>query len=78
MWNYRVFKQVHKNGEIHFGIKETYYNEKKEVESWTQDDMKPYGENLKELKKCMKMMSTALKKPIINEKKLLKKLSLNN
>jgi hypothetical protein len=79
MWNYRIFKQVYEpTQEVHYGIKEAFYNDDNEVDSWTVDDMKPFGETPEELREHINMMLQAFGRPVIDENKRLEEIEVKN
>lgn len=75
-WNHRVLKRTYKptltdrTPHIEFGIHEVYYNDKNEIEMWTEDQMAPRGQTLEELAKDLQWFVDALKKPVLDEEEL--------
>lgn len=61
-WNYRVMTL--NRGES-YGIHEVYYDDKGCPNAYTENDMKPFGENIDELRNDLKWMLAALDKPIL-------------
>jgi hypothetical protein len=54
-WNYRAIKETCE-GEILYRVYECYYDEKGELEGWTENPICPQGETLTELMVELKMM----------------------
>lgn len=67
-WNYRVMK----DNDGHFTIRETFYNEEKNIEGWTEE-CSPFGETLEELSDDLNYMLSALDKEILIESEVLNK-----
>jgi len=71
MWNYRVFRHVHKDtilkeNYVWYAIHECYYDNEGTLDCWTENPVDPYGDTLEELKNCYEMMAKAFTKPILN------------
>lgn len=64
-WNYRVIKTS-----AGFVIKEVYYNKDGTIYGTTENEIAPYGETLKKLKKDWLLMGGAFEHPIIEEAEL--------
>lgn len=68
-WNYRIVKNQKgsKTGsqELSFEIHEVYYDDKGNIESWTENPCSPYGETLEELKQDLKHMFKAFEEPVL-------------
>ncbi|MEA3352215.1 MAG: hypothetical protein U9Q33_00160 [Campylobacterota bacterium] len=76
-WNHRIICRKDKKSKVKtYQIHEVYYSKKGIIESWTEDPVIPYGNTKKELKKELKYFQSALKYPILTEKKKGKKLIL--
>jgi len=67
-WNYRVMQ----DGYDGLTIREVFYSGGK-VRLWTREQ-EPYGEDMDELRDCLKLMLGACDKPILMEKELEEKL----
>jgi hypothetical protein len=63
---YRVSKQTLKNGDVIFAIREVYPNKKREITSWTQDEIAPIGDSLDGLRWVLSKMIEACDKEIID------------
>ena len=66
-WNYRVIRKDtgHSEEPYYYQIHEVYYDEDGEVESWSEDPIKPGGTDLPELGGDLGYMVTALSKPAL-------------
>lgn len=67
-WNYRVLRSFHTSGdysEYAFTIHEVYYDKEGNPKSWSKNSIDPHGTSMDELKSDMKMMSSALEKPVL-------------
>lgn len=68
-WNYRIIKTRLPENEIEeysFGIHEVYYNDSGEIQSCTVNPVDPYGTSEEELRECLRMMTEALDKPVLD------------
>ena len=65
MWNYRI---VRKKERTHYtyAIHEAYYDKKGKVGLITQDPIKPFGENIEELRHSWLMMAEAFSQPVLD------------
>jgi len=54
-WNYRIVKHD-KADEIYLQIHEVYYDEKNDIEAYTEDPIHPFGETREELISDLKYM----------------------
>jgi len=54
-WNYRAIKEICE-GETVYQVHECYYNEKGELERWTENAICPQGETLEELRADLSAM----------------------
>lgn len=54
-WNYRVVK-YDRTDEVYFQIHEVYYNEKNEIEAYTENPVNPFGNTKEELISDLKIM----------------------
>lgn len=61
-WNYRVVKDKENNI---YEIKEIYYKDNGEINAYANAPI-PYGESLKDLNGCLKLMMSALSKKTLN------------
>lgn len=75
-WDYRVIK-YNTNGNVYYKIHEVYYNEKGEIELYTEEPIEPHGDTLEELIKDIEFMAEATKKPVISKKELDEKITKN-
>ena len=70
-WNYRLFKKkFHGHEETYLEIHEVYYDEKGEIEGWTENAVKPIGMDVEEVKNNLDKMLQACEKPVLEESKL--------
>lgn len=68
-WNYRVVEHdIHK--ESTFEIHEVYYDDKGNIEGYTERSMSPFGTDIKELVNDIAYMTAALSKPILKYSEL--------
>lgn len=70
-WNYRVMRQVVNTKRsigkvVSFGIHEVFYDGKDKVTGWTKDAVAVVGDNVKELKSDLMMMTQALLCPVLD------------
>ena len=63
-WNYRLVKTVHASGDAEYHVCEMYYDEKGNIESWS-DPIPPYGETPEELEDDLRRMLGALSRPVL-------------
>lgn len=73
-WNYRLVKFTDKNDYIHYEICEVFYKNGKPSE-WSNRHA-VIGQSLSSIKWTLKVMSLALTKPILEEKKIRRKIKL--
>lgn len=67
-WNYRVIRQYHMETDTEiFQIHEVYYDDKHQIEGWTELPIAAMGESLSELKGDMELMRKAFEKPVLFE-----------
>jgi hypothetical protein len=72
-WDYRIIKHdTVKSG--HFAIHEVYYDDKGNVEAWTEEPIEIIGSSKSEIVKDMEYIISDIKQPILNESELLQKL----
>ena len=64
-WNYRVMKTVYPDGFVSFSIHEVYMDSEGNPALWT-GPIKPFADNLDDLKTEMKWMAEALDKPVLD------------
>lgn len=70
-WNYRVLRIDHAEGFSSYEIREIYYDDETgKIVGWSKDEMAPIGEDVDELKRDIKLMLEALKKPILSKDEL--------
>jgi hypothetical protein len=65
-WTYRVSKQIFKNGDEIFAIREFYSNSKGELTSWSAHEITPAGLTLEDLKGELALIMLALDKEVID------------
>lgn len=66
-WSYRIGRKVTpiEDTQIEeYGIVEVYYNDKGDVDLYTDRFQEPWGETREELESVLKMMLEALNKPV--------------
>jgi len=71
-WDYRLMKKK-VSKEEHFEIYEVYFDKKQNIEFVSGPHM-PFGDTLQEIKDDIKQMMQALKKPVLDYDKVVKKL----
>ena len=65
-WNYRIVKHDEAD-EVYFQIHEVYYDEKNDIEAYTEDTVHPCGETKEELISDLKnMLHDAEKYPVLS------------
>jgi hypothetical protein len=64
-WNYRIMKRKNETGEYEFGIYEVYYDEKGNIESWTENSITPTCASEEDLNSELVLMLEAFKKETI-------------
>ncbi len=64
-WNYRVTQERVDDDTYVFGIREVYYNDAGEIQTWTKDTMDPHGEDLEELQIDLNYMQAAMLQPVL-------------
>jgi hypothetical protein len=67
-WNHRVMRQHFDSGEVHYGIREVFYDEDGTVKGWTAEPVDPHGESVDGLRECLQRMLAALDKPVLDER----------
>ncbi|MEA3285935.1 MAG: hypothetical protein U9Q77_00980 [Candidatus Marinimicrobia bacterium] len=68
-WNYRIIrKYFEKTDTISFQIHEVYYDDKDQIEGWTQSSVGPSGETILELREDIEHFMETMQKPILQEK----------
>lgn len=73
-WNHRIVKIDCGSPELdYYEIREIYYNEKGKIKGFTLTCAHACGNDLKGIKGSLKLMTRALKQPILLESKLKKK-----
>ena len=63
-WNHRVIQRI-VGDEVEFGIHEVYYNDDGDVEGYTEQPVRVYGETLDELRETLERMLRCLDHPVI-------------
>jgi len=72
-WNYRAIKETCE-GETVYQVHECYYDDKGELEGWTENAICAQGETLKELRTDLRMMLRDVTScPILDMKELRKR-----
>jgi hypothetical protein len=72
-WDYRIIKHdTEKSG--HLAVHEVYYDDKGNVEAWTEDPVDLIGSNKTEIVTDVEYIVSDIKQPILNESELLQKL----
>jgi hypothetical protein len=66
-FNYRVIRKTYASGETDYAIHEVYYNDKYDIESWSEDAICAIGDDLSELNTDVHRMLSALTKPVLEE-----------
>lgn len=69
-WNYRVIRREVAPEAYEYSIYEVYYDKDGEIDCWTEDSVKPYGEGFLELQNDLNYMVRATQKPILEEKEI--------
>ena len=64
-WNHRVFKET-TNGQDYYTIREAYYDDQGNLESYTSEPSHPGGVTSEELKADLANMLGAFASPILN------------
>ena len=66
-WNHRVFRIEHPNGEVTFGVHESYYHDRNDAlpHSATATSVEAQGETLLELADELSRMVAACSKPVL-------------
>jgi hypothetical protein len=59
-------KRKYKDGTFSYGIHEVYFYESGKIDSWTRDEIAPYGETLEELTEDFKFQKEALHRPVLD------------
>lgn len=68
-WDYRVMR--HREGEDQWlSIHEVYYDKESGPNAWSEEGMRPGGNNLVELKGDLLMMMRALERPVLDYEEL--------
>ncbi len=69
-WNYRlvreIFTRTGQEAETGFHLREIYYNDKGEPDSWADRGCSPYGESPEEVRRVLEAMLKALDKPTLD------------
>lgn len=71
-WNHRVFRKHTGRPEepYYYQIHEVYYNDGREIDSWTVDAVAPHGETLEELINDIEWFKKATEQPVLDEVEL--------
>lgn len=70
-WNYRVIqKPVQDTEDLIYEIHEVYYSDDGEIDGWTENPVKPFGESGFELREDIRHFLEAFRHPILEEKKV--------
>ncbi|OHD71510.1 MAG: hypothetical protein A2W19_16005 [Spirochaetes bacterium RBG_16_49_21] len=64
-WDYRVIRKT-QNDAVSYEIHEVYYNDKDEIESWTEEPVSPMGETCNELRNDIFYFMSAFRHPVLN------------
>ena len=64
-WNHRVIRRKFPNGEVLYAIHEVYYGFDGKPRSCTENPIRIQEESVSDLKKTMKRIRRALKKPVL-------------
>ncbi|MBI2009336.1 hypothetical protein HYS84_02900 [Candidatus Saccharibacteria bacterium] len=73
-WNYRIIEHD-KSKPAYFAVHEVYYDEKGNIEGWTEDPINVVGDNKTEVTMIIQHISADTKRPILKESELEKNLS---
>ena len=76
-WNYRICSETVGEGQFRcvlFTIREVYYNEDGEPNSWTADPIAPVGDTAEECAQAIDMMAGCLASGVLDLDELIKKL----
>ncbi len=77
-WNYRIIRHD-KTDEVYFQIHEVYYDEKDDIEAYTEESVHPFGETREELISDMKtMLHDAEKHSVLSIRVLEEKFAARN
>ena len=67
-WNYRIIKKDHPDSSgASYYVHEVYYDEKRNIETWTANPVKPYGDDLAELREDIRYHLKAFHHPVLKE-----------
>ncbi len=64
-WDYRVIRKT-QNDAVSYEIYEVYYNDKDEIENWTEEPVSPMGETCNELRNDIFYFMSAFRHPVLN------------
>jgi len=64
-WNHRVFRQPDKSTGSWYTIREAYYDDDGNVDSFTADIIGVCGESIADMKETLQRMKNCLDKPVI-------------
>jgi hypothetical protein len=71
-WNYRIIKQVGQDGMNSFGIHEVYYNDKNEIQGFTEESIVPACPTIEGIFEEFELMKKAKDLPTLDMINLIK------
>jgi hypothetical protein len=70
-WNYRVLRKTHTDANAaSYDIHEVYYREDGEIDGWTAESVRPYGEMMEELREDLRYLLHAFRRPVLEEQQI--------